>query len=71
MPCKSLVKGVVSSSLILRKLLRETEFSGPFLGFRLPPVVATNLRVSSLSANKASVPSRPYTHIEIFVQKEQ
>ena len=39
MPCKSPVKEIVSSSLILGKMLRETEVSGPSLGFRLPPVI--------------------------------
>ena len=39
LPCKSPLKVVVSSSLILRKLLRETEVSGPSLGFRLPLVI--------------------------------
>ena len=34
-------------------------------------IVTTNLRASGLSANWASVPSRPYIYIEIFARKEQ
>ena len=39
MSCKSPVKEVVFSSLLLRKKLRETGFSRQFPGFRLPPVI--------------------------------